>query len=77
VSFAAITFCVASQQVFIVLSIYLIINSVWKLLNIPSYIFVNYKNTYSVFVVDVLLCDGIICVSDLMSHHFAMSHLYR
>jgi hypothetical protein len=38
VSFAAITHHVASQQVFIVVSIYFIINSVQKLLDRPSYI---------------------------------------
>jgi hypothetical protein len=37
VSFAAITLCVASQQVFIVV-VYFIINSVWKLSDTPSYI---------------------------------------
>jgi len=35
VSFAAITLCVASQQVFIV--VYFVINSVQKLLDTPSY----------------------------------------
>jgi hypothetical protein len=35
VSFVAITLCVASQQVFIVISIYFIINSVQKLLDTP------------------------------------------
>jgi len=37
VSFAAITLCVASQRVFIVVSIYFIIDSVRKLLVTPSY----------------------------------------
>jgi hypothetical protein len=36
VSFAAITLCVASQRVFIVV-IYFVINSVQKLLDTPSY----------------------------------------
>jgi len=36
VSFAAITFFVASQRVFIVVVAYVIIDSVQKLLNIPS-----------------------------------------
>jgi len=35
VSFAAITLCVASQQVFIVV-VYFVIDSVWKLLDTPS-----------------------------------------
>jgi len=37
VSFAAITFYVASQRVFIVVSIYFVIDSVRKLLGTPSY----------------------------------------
>jgi uncharacterized membrane protein len=36
-SFAAITLCVTSQQVFIIVVIYFIIDSVQKLLNTPSY----------------------------------------
>jgi hypothetical protein len=36
VSFAAITLCVASQQVFVV--VYFVINSVRKLLDTPSYV---------------------------------------
>jgi len=35
VSFAPIILCVASQQVFVV--VYFIIDSVWKLLDTPSY----------------------------------------
>jgi hypothetical protein len=38
VSFAAISLCVASQRVFIVVSVYFVIDSVRKLLNTPSYI---------------------------------------
>jgi hypothetical protein len=37
VSFAAITLYVASQRVFIVVSVYFVIDSVWKLLDMPSY----------------------------------------
>jgi hypothetical protein len=37
VSFAAITFCVASQRVFIFVSVYFVIESVRKLLITPSY----------------------------------------
>jgi hypothetical protein len=37
VSFATIILCVASQRVFIIVSIYFFINSVWKLLDTPSY----------------------------------------
>jgi hypothetical protein len=37
VSFAAITLCVASQGVFIVVNIYVIITSIHKLLNTLSY----------------------------------------
>jgi hypothetical protein len=38
VSFAAITLCVASQRVFIVVSVHFVIDSVRKLLDTPSYI---------------------------------------
>jgi hypothetical protein len=38
VSFATITLCVASQRVFIVVSVYFVIDSVRKLLDTPSYI---------------------------------------
>jgi hypothetical protein len=38
VSFAAITICVASQRVFIVASVYSVIDSVPKLLDTPSYV---------------------------------------
>jgi hypothetical protein len=37
VRFAAITLCVASQRVFIVVSVYFVIDSVRKLLDISSY----------------------------------------
>jgi hypothetical protein len=36
-SFAAITLCVASQRVFIVVVVYFVTDSVWKLLATPSY----------------------------------------
>jgi hypothetical protein len=38
VSFAAVTLCVVSQRVFIVVSVYFVIDSVQKLLDTPSYI---------------------------------------
>jgi hypothetical protein len=38
VNFAAINLCVASQRVFIVVSIYLVIDSVRKLLDTSSYV---------------------------------------
>jgi hypothetical protein len=38
VSFTAITFCVASKRVFIVVSVYFVIHSVRKLLDTPSYV---------------------------------------
>jgi uncharacterized membrane protein len=46
VSFAAITLCVASQQVFIFVSVYFVIDSVRKLLDTPSYKYgnMNYDN---------------------------------
>jgi hypothetical protein len=37
VSFAAIILCVASQRVFIVVLVYVVIGSVWKLFDTPSY----------------------------------------
>jgi hypothetical protein len=37
-SFAALTLCVASQRVFIVVSVYFVIDSVRKLLDTPSYV---------------------------------------
>jgi hypothetical protein len=39
VSFTVMTLCVASQRVFIVVSVYFVIDSVRKLLDTPSYIF--------------------------------------
>jgi hypothetical protein len=38
VSFAAVTLCVASERVFIVVSVYFVIDSVRKLLDTPPYI---------------------------------------
>jgi hypothetical protein len=38
VRFAAITLCVASQRVVIVVSVYFVIDSVRKLLDTPSYV---------------------------------------
>jgi hypothetical protein len=40
VSFAAISLCVASQRVFIIV-VYFVIDSVWKLLDTPSYVYVK------------------------------------
>jgi hypothetical protein len=39
VSFVAITLCVVSQRVFIVVSVYFVIDAVRKLLDTPSYVF--------------------------------------
>jgi hypothetical protein len=38
VSFAAITLCVASQRMFIVVSVYFVVDSFRKLMDTPSYI---------------------------------------
>jgi hypothetical protein len=38
VSFAAVTLCIAPQRVFIVVSLYFVIDSVRKLLDKPSYL---------------------------------------
>jgi hypothetical protein len=43
VSFAAKTLCVASQRVFIVLVAYIVIDSVTKLLDTPSYIHITHR----------------------------------
>jgi hypothetical protein len=45
VRFAAITLCVASQRVFIVVSVYFFIDSVRKLLGTPSYILIYRKSS--------------------------------
>jgi hypothetical protein len=49
VSFATITLCVASQRVFIVVVVvvvvYFVIDSVWKLLDKPSYILILSSHT--------------------------------
>jgi hypothetical protein len=42
VSFAAITLCVASQRVFIVVVVCFVIDSVRKLLNTPFYVCIRY-----------------------------------
>jgi hypothetical protein len=49
VSFAGITLCVASQRVFIVVSVYLVIDSVRKLFDTPSYMIESSikRNIYS------------------------------
>jgi hypothetical protein len=39
VSFAAIILCVASQRLFIVVSVYFVIHSVRRLMDTPSYMF--------------------------------------
>jgi hypothetical protein len=47
VSFAAIILCVGSQQVFIVVSVYFLMDSVRELLDTPSYICSDVKGTES------------------------------
>jgi len=51
VSFAAITFCVASQQVVPKVSIYFVIDSLWKLLDTPLYVY-----TYMFLIFMCFLC---------------------
>jgi hypothetical protein len=46
VTFAAITLCVASERVFIVVSVYFVIGSVRKLLDTPSYNIMSYTAIY-------------------------------
>jgi hypothetical protein len=47
VNYTTITLCVASQQVFIVVSIYFVIDSVRKLLNTPLYAMATYRDRES------------------------------
>jgi hypothetical protein len=48
VNFAAITVCVASQRVFIFVSVYFVTDSVRKLLDTPS---------YSIYTQNILIVD--------------------
>jgi hypothetical protein len=48
VSFAAITLCVASQRVFVVVNVYFVIDSVRELLDTPLY--VMYGSTVRAFL---------------------------
>jgi hypothetical protein len=48
-SFAAITLCVASQRMFIVVIVYFVIGSVRKLLDTQSYIEISGSNTRDFF----------------------------
>jgi len=41
VSFAALTLCVASQEEFVFVVVYFVIDSVRKLLDTPSYLFIS------------------------------------
>jgi hypothetical protein len=67
VSFATITFHIASQQVFIVVSIYFIIDSVWKLSDTPSCtVFTNIKS--ELLIVDASLSNCILfCIMGHLS----------
>jgi hypothetical protein len=51
VSFAAVTLCVASQRVFIVVPVYFVISSVPKLLDTPLYMHMNIVNSSSLLSV--------------------------
>jgi hypothetical protein len=52
VGFAAITLCVVSQQVFIVVVVYFVIDSVRKLVNTSSYLV--YENVYVCININLL-----------------------
>jgi hypothetical protein len=54
VSFAAVTFCVSSQQVFIVVSVHFVIDSVRKLLDKPTYIYVGNSRLQTVDVGELI-----------------------
>jgi len=49
VSFATITLCVASQQVYVVL-VYFVIDSVWKLLETPLYSYIADKKRSPILI---------------------------
>jgi len=59
VSFATITFCVSSQQVFIV--VYFFIDSVWKLLVTPLY-----PHQLTCYWINKKAC-GIVCIYMLVT----------
>jgi hypothetical protein len=72
VSFVAINLCVGSQRVFIVVSVYFVIDSVRKLSDTPSYVCVcvcvcmYYVCMYVCMYVCVVLCCGVLCSSGLV-----------
>jgi hypothetical protein len=83
VSFAAITLCVASQRVFIVVSVYFVIYPVRKLLDTPSYLHVKPSLTTKIriksyefvtlFVVHMQVvgpmgCTGLAKYSDILEY---------
>jgi hypothetical protein len=70
VSLATITLCVASQQVFIVV-VYFVIDSVWKLMDTPSYFRgmqenkIHNKtdeNTQEYPILVTKICGAILCI---------------
>jgi hypothetical protein len=76
VSFAAMTLWVASQQVFIVVSVYFVIDSVRKLLDTPSYNwfkllgFHNLLVTSSILIHNTALCTDIWSITDDISCYY-------
>jgi hypothetical protein len=52
VSFTAITLCLVSEHVFLVVSIYFVMDSVRKLLDAPSYLFMSSCSSVSYFKPD-------------------------
>jgi hypothetical protein len=65
VSFAAVTFCVASQQVFIVVSVYFVIDSVRKLLDSPSYVA---NRLYLIFTCGIRLFSNSMETNPILKH---------
>jgi hypothetical protein len=57
-SFVAITLCVASQRVFIVVSVYFVIDSVRKLLDTHSYIIVVVVVVVVVIIIIIIIIDA-------------------
>jgi hypothetical protein len=62
VSFATITVCVASQQVFIVV-VYFVIDSVWELSDTPSYYLIMLYQLQSLF--NIKCCENMVIYGEM------------
>jgi hypothetical protein len=70
VSFVVITLCVASQRVFIVVSVYFIIDSVRKLLDTPSYFRILYVRMF-------LMCSVDLSMGAILARHTSRRYPVR